>query len=158
MIDRLLPYCEKVEPDLAKRKLAAAALKDIAISFEAATTVFTDVMLPMHTLKTEKCFPNTGDLHDISMGALVSLVFNRGPSLGSDDSRKEMRNIAAHMQAKAFDKVAGEIRDMKRIWQDKAGVGGLLDRRDNEAAAFEEGLRLQLVAAKPGGLVTPAIA
>ncbi|MEQ1608697.1 MAG: trypsin-like peptidase domain-containing protein [Hyphomonadaceae bacterium] len=158
VIDRLLPYCGKAEPDLAKRKLAVAALKDIAISLEAATTVFTAVMLPMHTLKTEKCFPNTGDLHDIGMGALVSLVFNRGPGLGSDDSRKEMRNIAAHMKAKAFDKVAGEIRDMKRIWQDKAGVAGLLDRRDKEAAAFEEGLRLQLVAAKPGGLVTPAIA
>jgi len=157
-IDRLLPYCEKAEPDLAKRKLAVAALKDIAISLEAAATVFTDVMLPMHTLKTEKCFPNTGDLHDISMGALVSLVFNRGPSLGSADSRLEMRNIAAHMKAKTFDKIPAEIRAMKRIWKDKAGVAGLLERRDKEAAAFEEGLRLQLVAANPAGLVTPAVA
>jgi GH24 family phage-related lysozyme (muramidase) len=75
------------------------------------------------------------------MGALVSLVFNRGASLGPDDKRKEMRNIAAHMQARNFDAIPAEIRAMKRIWEGKPKLRGLLVRRDKEAAFFEEGLK-----------------
>ncbi len=143
VIERLVPYCGVGEPDLEKRKLAVAGLKDITISLEAAFAVFTDIMMPTYTFRTENCFENTMELHDLSMGALVSLVFNRGDSLSAKDSRLEMRNIAAHMKARAFGKVADEIRAMKRLWENDAKVAGLLDRRDKEADMFAEGLRLQ---------------
>ena len=145
VIDRLVPYCNLAEPDLAKRKLAETALKDIAIPLEAAMSVYIDVSLPIYTRKTEDCFQNTSDLNDISMGGLVSLVFNRGDSLANKDSRLEMRNIATHMKAKAFEKIPAEISAMKRLWNGKKGVEGLLERRDQEAAAFADGLRLQAV-------------
>jgi len=146
VIERLVPYCGVGEPDLEKRKLAVAALKDIAISLEAAFAVFTDIMMPTYTFRTENCFDNTLELHDLSMGALVSLVFNRGDSLSAKDARLEMRNIAKHMKARAFDKVADEIRAMKRLWENDAKVAGLLDRRDKEADMFAEGVRLQSIA------------
>jgi hypothetical protein len=143
VIERLVAYCGVGEKDLEKRKLAVAALKDITIPLEAAFAVFTDIMMPTYTFRTENCFENTLELHDLSMGALVSLVFNRGDSLSLKDSRLEMRNIAAHMKARAFDKVADEIRAMKRLWENDAKVAGLLDRRDKEADMFAEGVRLQ---------------
>ena len=140
-LERLVTYCNLAEPDDARRKLAVEALKDIAVPLEAALAVFRDVMMPQYTQRTEACFLNTGALNDISMGALVSLVFNRGASLGPDDKRKEMRNIAAHMQARNFDAIPAEIRAMKRIWEGKPKLRGLLVRRDKEAAFFEEGLK-----------------
>jgi GH24 family phage-related lysozyme (muramidase) len=75
------------------------------------------------------------------MGALVSLVFNRGPGLGAADSRREMRSIAAHMKARDFAKVPAEIRAMKRIWEGQEKLRGLCTRRDREAALFEDGLK-----------------
>ncbi len=146
MIDALAPYCNKAESDLAERKKVVAALKPFKVSIEAAMTVFSDTMMPVHTHRTEAALDNTGELHDISMGALVSLVFNRGPSMADKDSRKEMRAIRDHMKAKTFDKIPAEIRAMKRLWEGKPDVAGLLTRREDEAAAFERGLALKVAA------------
>ncbi len=141
VIDRLVAYCLMAEVDQSKRKLAVDALNDVLVPLEAAMAVHRDVMMPKYILKTERCFENTADLNDISMGALVSLVFNRGSGLGPDDKRREMRTIAAHMKARTFDAIPAEIRAMKRIWEGKPKLQGLLVRRDKEAAFFEEGLK-----------------
>jgi GH24 family phage-related lysozyme (muramidase) len=117
------------------------SLSDIVIPIEAAMKVYNEVMIPIHTFRTERCFENTAELNDLCMGALVSLVFNRGPGLGAADSRREMRNIAAHMKARDFAKVPAEIRAMKRIWEGQEKLRGLCTRRDREAALFEDGLK-----------------
>lgn len=141
VLDRLAVYCEMAEQDETKRKLAVDALHDIVVPLDAALAVYRDIMMPKYTLWTERCFENTSELHDISMGALVSVVFNRGDDLGPSDKRKEMRNIATLMKARDFAAIPAEIRAMKRLWEGKPKLRGLLVRRDKEAAFFEEGLK-----------------
>jgi hypothetical protein len=48
-----------------------------------------------------------------------------------------MRNIKAHMAAKAFGKVPKEFRSMARLWPN---MRGLQKRREREARLFEKGL------------------
>lgn len=141
VVDRLLPFCLLAEDDPEKRKAAVKSLSDIVIPIEAAMKVYNEVMIPIQTFRTERCFENTAELNDLCMGALVSLVFNRGPGLGAADSRREMRSIAAHMKARDFAKVPAEIRAMKRIWEGQEKLRGLCTRRDREAALFEDGLK-----------------
>jgi GH24 family phage-related lysozyme (muramidase) len=82
--------------------------------------------------------PNTGKLGPDSLGALVSLTYNRGASYPKAGERyKEMRAIKTHMTNKAYFKVPAEFRSMKRIWPD---VPGLQARREREAKLFELGL------------------
>ena len=52
------------------------------------------------------------------------------------DSRKEMRNIRAHVPEKNYKKIAQEIQNMKRLWVGK-DLDGLLTRRDAEASLIE---------------------
>lgn len=68
-----------------------------------------------------------------AQGALLSLVFNRGSSL-SGSTRKEMKNIQAYVESKNLQKIADEIRSMKRLW---SNLNGLLERREVEASLVE---------------------
>jgi hypothetical protein len=118
----------------------AVRLRDaVDISFDQAIKVHADKVVPRWVGKVQKALPNTDRLNDDCLGALVSLVFNRGPSFTRTEDRfREMRNIKAHMESKRFERIPQEIRNMKRLWP---GTPGLLRRRDDEAKFFEEGLR-----------------
>ncbi len=119
----------------------ARRLKDIRISWEVAETVFARNTLPKFVGQTKAALPNfeLERLHPHSTGALVSLVFNRGPDFKSNtDKRLEMRKIRAHMAKPVFAEIPDELRDMKRLWTSK----GLQSRRDEEADLFEKGLEL----------------
>jgi GH24 family phage-related lysozyme (muramidase) len=87
---------------------------------------------------TERALPNTGKLSADSLGALVSLAYNRGASFDSEGTRyQEMRAIKADMAAKKYQDVPKQIRNMKRLWPN---VKGLRVRRDLEAQLFQDGL------------------
>ena len=66
-------------------------------------------------------------------------VDNRGASLSSRDSRREMREIQENLAADTPEKVPQRLRSMKRLWEGK-GLAGLLIRREQEAVFFERGL------------------
>jgi hypothetical protein len=86
----------------------------------------------------ERSLPNTGAIGPDCLGALVSLTYNRGASFGKAGARyREMRNIKAHMAAKAFGDIPDEFRSMKRLWPD---MTGLQKRREREARLFQRGL------------------
>lgn len=85
-------------------------------------------------------YPQAVDLHPHCEGALLSLVINRGASLSSRDSRREMREIQADLASGHPERVPGRLRSMKRLWEGK-GLTGLLLRRDREAEFFERGVR-----------------
>ena len=122
----------------AAQNITREIRSSVDIPWEEALTVFTNTDIPKWTAIVERELPNTASLSGDSLGALVSLTYNRGPSFSKQGDRyKEMRSIKAHMQSKNFRKIPAEIRAMKRIWP---GVGGLLRRRDREAALFEAGL------------------
>jgi hypothetical protein len=121
--------------------------EDLIVSWETAYSEFSKEARPRYVGMTEEALENTVDLHPDSLGALVSLVYNRGtagffkPSKGAENPNYlEMRNIAGHMKMKHFDKIPQELRCMKRIWINQPKYRGLLLRRDAEANLFELGL------------------
>lgn len=119
-------------------KPLAQSLQAVDVPWSAAIAVFRDVDVPKWTGIVERALPNTDKLHGDSLGALVSLTYNRGASFNKDGDRyNEMRAIKAHMTNKQFAHIPSELRAMKRIWPD---VRGLQDRRGREAVLFERGL------------------
>ena len=121
----------------ARAKLRAAR-SEIDIPWDIAMRVFMECDVPEWTEKVTSILPNCDKLSEDSLGALVSLAYNRGPSFKLAGLRyTEMRNIYEHMENEEFDEIPDEIRAMKRLWPN---VSGLKRRRDEEADLFEEGL------------------
>lgn len=130
-------------------KAICAEIRDLVdVPWEAAIAVFEQVDVPRWEGTTSIALPNCDKLSPDSFGALVSLAYNRGASFSRKhdpakdplDRYREMRNIYALMDRKAFALIPGEIRSMKRLWEGK-NLPGLLARRDREAALFEYGLK-----------------
>jgi GH24 family phage-related lysozyme (muramidase) len=120
------------------------SLQQVVIEWPAAQREFAEIVLPRTIGETEAVLPNTNLLPPDALGALVSLDYNRGPSFGSShpgDRYREMRAIKAHMAAKEFSKIPGEIRSMKRLWRGNRNMAGLIERRELEAILFELGLQ-----------------
>jgi GH24 family phage-related lysozyme (muramidase) len=77
-----------------------------------------------------------------AQGALVSLVYNRGTSMvdnSPEDRRREMRAVRDAVAAGDLERIATELRSMKRLWVGKK-QDGLLRRRDAEADLVESAM------------------
>jgi len=130
--------------------LLISKLQSVVIDWPTADREFLEQLQPRYVGETESALPNTGMLSPDSLGALVSLVYNRGasfdiqqnPAKDPSDRYREMRAIKAHMQAKAFNLIPGEIRAMERLWKNDKSVSGLVERRELEASLFELGLKV----------------
>jgi GH24 family phage-related lysozyme (muramidase) len=130
-----------------RAKALATELRDkIEVPWDKALAVFRDRDLPHYEELTRASLPNVEELSADSFGALVSLVYNRGASFARardpndpKDRFREMRAIKAHMALGRFAEIPDEIISMKRLWRGQ-GLDGLLDRRDQEAALFRDGL------------------
>src|SRR6202030_3177425 len=75
-----------------KASQRASEFGDIKIQRADAEQVFKERTLPLYSQKTENAFPGVDQLPAAAQGALVSLVFNRGPGMNGD-SRREMRGV-----------------------------------------------------------------
>jgi len=116
-------------------------LPSVTIDWNTAVKQFSRESQPRYVGATVNALPNTNLLSQDCLGALVSLVYNRGASFSTAGSRfLEMRNIKAHMEQKSFDKVPAEIRAMKQLWTGDPSLKGLLVRREAEATLFELGM------------------
>lgn len=117
------------------------AQSEINIPWDKAYQCFSERTLPKWIETVNKALPNAKDLSPDSLGALVSLTYNRGPSFSAGGDRYiEMRNIKKHMLEKNFDKIPNEFRAMKRLWANTSAKG-LLARREREAVLFADGLK-----------------
>lgn len=108
----------------------ASRFGNITISAAAADAVFTNATLPKWIATTKKTFPGSEKLPPKAFGALVSLTFNRGPSLAGP-RRLEMRQIFDHLEdfaacqmstADTLRAIAHSIKLMQRIWPDLPGL------------------------------------
>ena len=138
-----LVSCSRVTGTSARvmAQLAGAVL----VPFDAAVNVFRGTSVARAEAQTIAAFANCDLLPDQSFGALVSLVYNRGADTSNTPNRLEMHEIADSMALCRFADVPDLIRKMKRLWEwpngvAKAGFGGLVTRRDAEAAMFSYGL------------------
>jgi GH24 family phage-related lysozyme (muramidase) len=118
------------------------SVQSVVISWDSAQKQFLD-FIHYPTAQAEDIFPNSNKLSDDSFGALVSLVYNRGPAIPrNSDSRKEMFEIHELMAAgdeSDFRAIPDKIRAMKRLWT-TPDSRGLVIRRELEAQLFELGL------------------
>lgn len=119
-------------------QMRAPQFTDIKIKREDAEAVFKERTLPLHSQRTEDAFPGVDELPPDAQGALVSLVFNRGPGMDGD-RRKEMRAVRDAVAEQDLQEIADQIRAMKRLWEGK-GLDGLLKRRDAEADLVESAI------------------
>jgi len=111
-------------------------VRHLAIPWPAALAVFQDVTLPTFYLRTLRIYPQAEELPGDCAAALVSLVFNRGPSL-TGERRREMANIQALLKTGNLKEIPKQFREMKRLWPNSEG---LRTRRIQEAILFETGL------------------
>ena len=138
--------------DLIKRLASAIGLKGsaaraksqefrgITIPRDPAVAVFKESTVPRFLKMTLDAFPGADRLPPDALGALVSLVFNRGPAINGP-RRREMAEIKRIVQSGAsmrfiLNEVARQIRSMKRLWEGR-GLRGLLVRREKEARLVE---------------------
>ena len=116
-------------------------VRDIVIPQPAALAVLTDYDLPRYARQTMAAFPRSQLVPANSFGALVSLVYNRGPSMDGD-RRVEMRWIREFLKDESsWDMIPIEFADMARLWPGKPTDSNLAGRRYYEAHLFERGLR-----------------
>jgi hypothetical protein len=120
---------------------AVNLVSDIIVPWRSAWTVFLKRSVPDHVSLTRATFSSAVPPPPLCLGALVSLVYNRGAAMeDSPDhpgNRREMRQIRDAMARGDFAVVPDLLRSMKRLWL--AG-SDLFERREHEAQLFEEGL------------------
>ena len=144
VIERLSKACGKIKDSAIE---VAQSLGDVKIPWQVANEQFMDRTLPLYVADTEDAFKNTAKLHADSLGALVSLIYNRGTSFSTfnsrgEDTRPEMRNIRDLMADMKFSEIPDQFRAMKWVWDKDHGnySRGVLERRDTEADLFAHGL------------------
>jgi GH24 family phage-related lysozyme (muramidase) len=95
-------------------------------------------MIPCCQHQTMTTFPGVDKLPLDVQGALVSLVFNRGMSMvdTKPGDRAEMRTIRDAVARQDLRAIADQLRQMKRLWENK-NLDGLLLRREAEARLVE---------------------
>lgn len=115
-------------------------LGGVNVPKQAAREVFATFSIPRAADNTLSAFPGVENLPADAAGALVSLVYNRGPRLSDNDpqlqERREMRAIREAVAAGDLMEIANELRSMVRLWTGK-GLDGLISRREAEAALVE---------------------
>ena len=112
---------------------------DVTITWDQAMAEFEDRELPHWEALCRKALSNYDLLPGDCAGAIDSLAYNRGVAgfHAVGDRYREMRAIAAHMEAKEFAKIPAEYLSMRRLWPQG---GDLWRRREHEAALFQRGL------------------
>lgn len=119
----------------------AGRVQHITIPWHAAWNGYIRRTLPEQVALTRATFKSDNPLPPLCLGALVSLVYNRGPSTvdsPGSDRRREMREIRVALSNGEFDKVPDLLSSMRRLWPQGSG---LIGRREREAAMFAEGLK-----------------
>ncbi|WP_429213706.1 hypothetical protein [Metapseudomonas resinovorans] len=118
------------------------SVRDIRISNESALKLAAKMKTRYAQLMID-AYPSIVELHPHCQGAILSLVINRGNSFTKPnvDSRVEMREISEALTEGSPEKIPPKLRAMKRLWEGKPGLRGLVIRREEEAKLFEKGLK-----------------
>jgi GH24 family phage-related lysozyme (muramidase) len=122
----------RLKGDDAKAKISVPALRDVTVDLDEASEVFYQSSLPAYASKCIEAYPGVAGLPADAQSAILSLVYNRGTAK-SGAKRTEMKAIEPLIQNGDLAGIADQIILMKRHWEG-SGLGGLLRRRDEEAA------------------------
>ena len=131
-------------------------LQDITIPFSVAMTCFQERTLPRVIEETVAAFPGAEKLPPNALGALVSLVYNRGPLIDYSDRRREMRQIRTCVQSGHLYLIPDLFRSMDRIWVGTPIYNDMVERRAAEADLFQRAI--STIPAAPGAAIPAAAA
>lgn len=106
---------------------------DILIPHSVGDDVFIRVDMSRVYDQCRRAMPGFDDLRLNAQSALASLIFNRGPGM-SGPNRVELRAIRDAVPSKDYERIASELKKMKRIWTGTEIQGGMYRRRDAESA------------------------
>jgi hypothetical protein len=118
---------------------ANPALQAVVVPYEIACQVFIKASLPKASREALNIYPGLEKLMPDAVGALVSMVFNRGSSLDGE-RRAEMKAIGPLIPKKDYAGIAALIDRSKRLWVG-IGMDGLVKRREAEAAMVRTAVR-----------------
>lgn len=135
----ILLACSGKKAEAAADIAKLPRIRSINVPYTEAYKVFVSRTLPRFTAMTQAIYPGLAGLKPDAIGALVSMVYNRGNDL-KGPRRKEMKAIVPLVAAKDYKGIADQVRASKRLWIGK-GLDGLLRRRDNEAVLIEHANR-----------------
>lgn len=124
----------------AAREFVLRYGRSVTITWDQAVAEFRNREVPKWIKRVQNALPNTDKLSPDSLGALVSLAYNRGTGGFNDPHPRdsEMRAIRALMASMRLAEIPGEILSMRRLWPPPGG--GLWRRRTQEAGLFQKGL------------------
>lgn len=123
-------------------RVLAPSFRGVMIPRQPCIQVFESVTIPRYENQTKTLYPTSSFLPPETLGALVSLIFNRGTSLVGP-RRIEMSNIKTIIQNPTYtlnDKlqaIADQIKAMTRLWPNSGSGHDLYARRMDEAALIE---------------------
>ena len=121
-------------------------LVDVVVPLFSAVSVYARRSLPKYWKMAIGIYPRIAadGFPPARRTALVSLVYNRGTRLRDDNptlqERREMRSIQQRLATGDVDRVADDLESMERVWAGQ-GLGGLIQRRRDEAALWRTGFR-----------------
>ncbi len=142
MLDVMMD-CSGHTGEAGRRKLATVKSR-ILIPWEKALHVFANRDVPVWTAGVLQYIPEAVNLPPSCLGVLFDLAYNRGHSWNSGGERyREMRAIKSHVRSGNFSLVPGEIRSMKRLWPNTAG---LLRRCDDRVKLWQYGMNNETAA------------
>ena len=127
-----------LKKNAAKQKVTE--MKNVTVSFHDAVEVFINT-LEKYAINALKVYPGLDQLFYDAQGAIISLVYNRGTLIDNSDRRKEMKELIDCIAKKDYEKIAFQIRSMKRLWNINKSRGLIL-RREDEAILVEKSNRL----------------
>lgn len=118
----------------------------VRIPWETAMQQFAERLLPHWIDLTLKALPGAEKLPPDSLGAMVSLTFNRGNDYRSAGDRRQEMRLCRQMIEEGTPDALAEVpklfRQMKRHWPPgHPNHHALTKRRDREADLFSKGLR-----------------
>jgi hypothetical protein len=128
----ILKMFSGIKGDKARKAVASNAIaKQVNIPFDIAYKVFVKTSLVKFGRKSLNIYNGLDKLTPDAIGAIVSLVYNRGTDL-TGERRTEMKNLVALITAKDYEGMANEFLKMRRLWNN-----GLVQRREREAALIK---------------------
>lgn len=111
----------------------AKQVRDIIVHWDVALDVFQRVDIGRYREQAQRAFPGFDELKPSAQDALISLVYNRGPSM-MGPNRVEMRQMRdLYVPRKDYAGLSSAFRRMIRVWVGTEIYGGMKSRREAEA-------------------------
>ena len=126
---------------LMAKKQIGPLMRQVTIPYNVAMQVFINKSIPTYYALALDAYPGLDQLNPETIGAIVSLVYNRGSKLNGRN-REEMAQLVPLIEKRDYLAIANTIESMKRIWAGgTTNDDGLVDRRIGEANLIRQSIK-----------------